>query len=66
MNNYNFTPEHIDDVNTQKSIFCAKAVEQSSNLIDLKIFKPDVFSTADKEFWKIFIKIIWKSDQMKH
>lgn len=54
MKYYNFTPENIDDINTQKSNFFAEIATQISGLVDLGIYDFENLYQVEKSFWKIF------------
>ena len=56
MQNYNFTPENIDDINGQKSEFFSLVLEQTEDLVNLGILSHNDFETADKLFWTKFIQ----------
>ena len=56
MENYNFTPENIDDVNIQKTAFYEIFLEECSNLLDLGVLVKDNIDNSYKEFWTKFIK----------
>ena len=56
MQNYNFTPENIDDINGQKSEFFSLVLEQTEDLVNLGLLSNNDFETADKLFWTKFIQ----------
>ena len=56
MQNYNFTPENIDDINGQKSEFFSLVLEQTEDLVNLGILSHNDFETAEKLFWTKFIQ----------
>ena len=54
MKQYNFTPENIDEINTQKSEFFSLVSGQIANLVDLEVLKYSDLDLAEKDFWKVF------------
>lgn len=56
MQNYNFTPENIDDINGQKTEFFSLVLEQTEDLVNLGILSHNDFETAEKLFWTKFIQ----------
>ena len=56
MQNYNFTPENIDDINGQKSEFFSLVLEQTEDLVNLGLLSNNDFETAEKLFWTKFIQ----------
>ena len=56
MQNYNFTPENIDDINGQKSEFFLLVLEQTADLVNLGLLSNNDFETAEKLFWTKFIQ----------
>ncbi len=54
MKEYNFSPENIDDINTQKSNFFAELTSDLSNLIDLGLYSYSTIDKVEKSFWKVF------------
>jgi len=56
MQNYNFTPENIDDINGQKSEFFSLVLEQTADLVNLGLLSNNDFETAEKLFWTKFIQ----------
>ena len=56
MQNYNFTPENIDDINGQKSEFFSLVLEQTEDLVNLGLLSNKDIETAEKLFWTKFIQ----------
>jgi hypothetical protein len=56
MENYNFEPEDIDNINDKKSDFFAFAAENIKNLVDLGLIEYESLDIVEKNFWKIFTK----------
>jgi hypothetical protein len=56
MENYNFEPEDLDNINDQKSDFFAIVAEQVKNLVELGVLKYEKLDSAEKSFWKVFTK----------
>lgn len=54
MKEYNFSPENIDDINTQKSNFFSELTEQLANLVDLGVYSYSTIDKVEKSFWKGF------------
>ncbi len=54
MKEYNFSPENIDDINTQKSNFFSELTEQLANLVDLGVYTYSTIDKVEKSFWKGF------------
>ena len=54
MKEYNFSPENIDDINTQKSNFFSELTCDLTNLIDLGICNYESIDNVEKSFWKVF------------
>lgn len=54
MKEYNFSPENIDDINTQKSNFFAELTSNLVNLIDLGLYSYQTIDQVEKSFWKVF------------
>jgi len=56
MQNYNLTPDNIDDINTRKCDFFSLLLEQSESYINLDILSESDINTSEKIFWKKFIE----------
>ncbi len=54
MKEYNFSPENIDDINTQKSNFFSELTTDLINLIDLGLYDYQTIDQVEKSFWKVF------------
>ena len=56
MENYNFTPENIDDINLQKTTFFELLLKQSEHLINLEVLDIKLLSNLEKSFWTKFMQ----------
>ena len=56
MENYNFEPEDLDNINDKKSDFFAFVAENVKNFVDLGLMKYESLDSAEKSFWKVFTK----------
>jgi len=54
MKEYNFSPENIDDINSQKSNFFTDLTSELANLIDLELYSYSTIDKVEKSFWKVF------------
>ena len=64
MQNYNFTPENIDDINGQKSEFFSLVLEQTEDLVNLGLLSNNDFEIKSISPVKL-IENISKSDLIK-
>lgn len=56
MENYNFTPENINEINLLKTTFFELLLRECVNLIDLEIIDIKFVSHSDKTFWDKLIQ----------
>jgi len=56
MENYNFEPEDLDNINDKKSDFFAFVAENVKNFVDLGLMKYESLDLEEKNFWKVFTK----------